>query len=367
MSEDADHEVIDSPQALFRHLYEAHHVQQARDLDPYTAPVQFWIRKHNELEREARLAARDRTAEPRGAGESRGPEPTPAARRATASSQAGGRPRDHAGPDPGPGQRPADTTSRGPGDRGGQAPPTRTGPARPARPQTDRTGRTRPSGGAWAQADHPGEARANSWTRADRRAGTPEDRRAGTPEDRRAGTPEDRRAGTPEDRRAGTPEDRRAPEPEDWWAPAPGEKRARAGVEPFEDPLVEALVMALVGRGHDERRVRGFVRSYVSPDGARTGADGVRAWFVGPVLDAIADRLAAGPDTPAGPAAHPAPGGRAAAPDDVMAIADVLQGQGRRGGGPSRGGRPGQAPAPDDDVMAIADVLQRRRTGQGST
>ena len=252
MSEDADHEVIDSPQALFRHLYEAHHLQEARDLDPYTAPVQFWMRKHNELEREARP-----------------------------------------------------------------------------------------------------------------------------------------NAGTRADRRAGTPGDRRAPEPEDWWAPAPGERRARAGVdvEPFEDPLVEALVMALVGRGHDERRVRGFVRSYVSPDGARTGADGVRAWFVGPVLDAIADRLAAGPDTPAGPAAHPTPagragpgaptapdarsgpGGRAPAPDDVMAIADVLQGQGqgRRGGGPSRDSRPGRAPAPDDDVMAIADVLQRRRTGQGGT
>ena len=54
MSADADHEVIDSPEALFRHLYEAHHVEEALDLDPETAPVQFWLRRHAELEREAR-------------------------------------------------------------------------------------------------------------------------------------------------------------------------------------------------------------------------------------------------------------------------------------------------------------------------
>ena len=32
MSADADHEVIDSPEALFRHLYEEHGVEEARDL-----------------------------------------------------------------------------------------------------------------------------------------------------------------------------------------------------------------------------------------------------------------------------------------------------------------------------------------------
>jgi hypothetical protein len=56
MSADADHEVIDSPQALFRHLYEAHHVEEALDLDPETAPVQFWLRRHAELERQERAA-----------------------------------------------------------------------------------------------------------------------------------------------------------------------------------------------------------------------------------------------------------------------------------------------------------------------
>jgi hypothetical protein len=58
MSADADHEVIDSPEALFRHLYEAHHVEEALDLDPETAPVHFWVRRHAELEREARSLRR---------------------------------------------------------------------------------------------------------------------------------------------------------------------------------------------------------------------------------------------------------------------------------------------------------------------
>src|SRR6266487_2431705 len=51
MPDDLDHEVIDSPQALFRHLYEAHGLVEALDLDPATAPLQFWLRKHAELER----------------------------------------------------------------------------------------------------------------------------------------------------------------------------------------------------------------------------------------------------------------------------------------------------------------------------
>ena len=58
MFSDADHEVIDSPEALFRHLYEEHGVEEAADLDPETAPVQFWIRRHAELERAERSARR---------------------------------------------------------------------------------------------------------------------------------------------------------------------------------------------------------------------------------------------------------------------------------------------------------------------
>jgi len=58
MSADADHEVIDSPEALFRHLYEEHGVEEARDLDPETAPLQFWLRRHADLERAQRAARR---------------------------------------------------------------------------------------------------------------------------------------------------------------------------------------------------------------------------------------------------------------------------------------------------------------------
>jgi hypothetical protein len=86
MFSDADHEVIDSPEALFRHLFEEHGVEEAADLDPETAPVQFWIRRHAELERAERSARRqpppppepEPFAEPRP--ESRREEPRPDAR-----------------------------------------------------------------------------------------------------------------------------------------------------------------------------------------------------------------------------------------------------------------------------------------------
>jgi hypothetical protein len=73
MSADADHEVIDSPEALFRHLYEEHQVEEALDLDPETAPVHFWLRRHAELEREARTAHRQADPPP--------PPPAPTAPR----------------------------------------------------------------------------------------------------------------------------------------------------------------------------------------------------------------------------------------------------------------------------------------------
>ena len=58
MFADADHEVIDSPEALLRHLYEEHGVTEALELDPETAPIQFWLRRHAELERAQRAARR---------------------------------------------------------------------------------------------------------------------------------------------------------------------------------------------------------------------------------------------------------------------------------------------------------------------
>ena len=63
MPDDFDHEVIDSPQALLRHLYEVHGVQEALDVNPNTAPVQFWVRRHAELE-QAGATSREQPAAP---------------------------------------------------------------------------------------------------------------------------------------------------------------------------------------------------------------------------------------------------------------------------------------------------------------
>jgi hypothetical protein len=78
MFSDADHEVIDSPGALLRHLYEEHGVEEARDLDPDTAPLQFWLRRHADLERAQRAARRhpDQPPDPPPP-----PQPQPAPRR----------------------------------------------------------------------------------------------------------------------------------------------------------------------------------------------------------------------------------------------------------------------------------------------
>jgi hypothetical protein len=70
MFADAEHEVIDSPAALFRHLYEEHGVEEARDLDPESAPLQFWLRRHADLER-AERSGRVANRQP-------GPPPEPA-------------------------------------------------------------------------------------------------------------------------------------------------------------------------------------------------------------------------------------------------------------------------------------------------
>jgi hypothetical protein len=99
---DADHEVIDSPEALFRHLYDEHGVEEARDLDPETAPLQFWLRRHAELERAQRTARRpEAEARPRPDPDAWSrPEPSPRRR-----PEPDARPR--ADSRPPPGRRPA--------------------------------------------------------------------------------------------------------------------------------------------------------------------------------------------------------------------------------------------------------------------
>jgi hypothetical protein len=108
MVADADHEVIDSAEALFRHLYEEHGVEEARDLDPETAPVQFWVRRHAELEREQR-ATRHRAEprpepEPRPQPEVRQPQPRP---QPEARQRPEPRPHVEERPQPPAGRRPA--------------------------------------------------------------------------------------------------------------------------------------------------------------------------------------------------------------------------------------------------------------------
>jgi hypothetical protein len=109
MPDDFDHEVIDSPQALLRHLYEAHGVEEARDVNPDTAPVQFWVRRHAELER-AGATSRERPAAPPAQGRAaasppaQGSAPAPAPAPATIPTRpAAGEPRP---PSAGPRYRP---------------------------------------------------------------------------------------------------------------------------------------------------------------------------------------------------------------------------------------------------------------------
>jgi hypothetical protein len=162
MFADADHEVIDSPEALYRHLYEEHGVEEARDLDPETAPLQFWLRRHDELERAQRAARRQPDPPPEPAGQREQPEPRPRAE-----------PRPQAAP------------------------------------------RSQPAG-------------------------------------------------------------------------AGREGRRHAG---FGDPLVEAMARALAGRGHDEAAVRSAIRSFAGAGGGPAGEAAVRATFVEPMLQSVAERL----------------------------------------------------------------------------
>lgn len=93
MFADADHEVIDSPEALFRHLFEEHGVEEARDLDPETAPLQFWLRRHADLERAQRAARRRPDPEPEPPAREPDPDPEAPTRQPQRRTQAETRPR----------------------------------------------------------------------------------------------------------------------------------------------------------------------------------------------------------------------------------------------------------------------------------
>jgi len=299
MFADADHEVIASPEALFRHLYEEHGVEEARDLDPETAPVQFWLRRHGELERAERAARRPDPAPPPAAAPPPQPRPEPTVR---GEPKAQGEPATRGEP-----------TVRGePTARPETAPRPRADP----RPQPDprpQQGPRRPPAG-----------------RAQPAAGGREGRR-------------------------------------------------HAG---FGDPLLEALTRAMVGRGHDEAAVRSAIRSFPAAAGQPAGEAGVRAAFVEPMLQAVADHLLApgGPrrprpagappvppraaaPSPAHPAPDPAPPPppeappQPARPEAAWAVlwADLADGGRRAGDGKGPAGEEG------DDLMAVANAVQARR------
>jgi hypothetical protein len=104
MFADADHEVIDSPEALYRHLHEEHGVEEARELDPETAPLQFWLRRHAELERAQRAGRRQPDPPPQPTAPAADP-PEEAGTRPTSRSQAGGRSPVESRPEAPPGPR----------------------------------------------------------------------------------------------------------------------------------------------------------------------------------------------------------------------------------------------------------------------
>ena len=111
MFSDADHEVIDSPEALLRHLYEEHGVEEALDLDPETAPLQFWLRRHAELERAQRADRRPPGQPPDPPSPPSAPHPE-AERRAAPRSQPE---RPERRPEPGPRPQPAGAGREGRG------------------------------------------------------------------------------------------------------------------------------------------------------------------------------------------------------------------------------------------------------------
>jgi hypothetical protein len=353
MPDEFDHEVIDSPQALFRHLYEAHGLVEALDLDPDTAPLQFWLRRHTELERATtRAAAQDRIT------------PT----------------RDHTAPADGrivpDRDRMAPAWDRMATARDGMA-------AFPVARASAGRGSTSPSASSTAATRSPAVGRSPATDRP---------------------APSARHAAP--DR---PPSTGRLPAPDRLAQAGP---RFRA----FADPLVEALATALVERGLEEREVRRGLSTFTGADG-RHGEEAVRAAFIAPMLEAVAAHLAGDPQRgarrpqavgpaargpgerePAAARAEPAAAGqetwvaqplatRGAGPEpevDFMAIADVLQERRRSrrsrrdstsppratpAGSPPPGGTPSAASPPspqepDDDYMALADALQRRRGGR---
>jgi len=275
-----EHEVIESASALFRHLHEAHGVEEAAGLDPDSTPVEPWLRRHALLERAARRAAR----------ESRdGERPEPTARQEP--SEPAAEPRAEP-PAAGRRDRPRDSFGQG-----GRAEVSRGARVfdqqRFRQPPDERQRPARPGPGGQGQSGQPGSGRHSS---GQARSGE-------------------------------------------------GAGAAQGGG--VRDPLVRALAAELVRLGHDERAVRRYVHRYVAltPEGGLTGEAGIRASFLDPILDVIAEQL----DPTAG-ATRAGGGSQGDTGGDT--------GGGARGGGADDRRSPEEA---QDDLMAIANVFRKRQ------
>ena len=234
MFADADHEVIDSPEALFRHLYEEHGVEEARDLDPDSAPLQYWLRRHADLERAQRAARRP------------DPPPDPPARPEKEPEA------------PSSAQRPREPEVRTPAQR---PPEPRTSAQRP------------PEREVRSSAKRPREADVRS------SAQPPRPEAHGRAEPRRDPAPPFPPTGG---RGPGRPDG----------AGVGRDGRRHAG---FGDPLVEAVARALVGRGYDEAAVRSAIRSFAADGRGPSGEAAVRAALIEPMLQSAAERLLGAP------------------------------------------------------------------------
>jgi hypothetical protein len=342
MPDDFDHEVIDSPQALFRHLYEAHGVVEALDLDPATAPLQFWLRRHSELERATTRAA---------AGDRAPAAPVPGAPGASV-----------------PG-------ASGPGTRG--APPERL--------------RTWDAAGAATAAPRP-TSRGNRTAGPHGEAGT---RTAGPRGEAGTGSgPRFRPFADPLVEALATAlvgrgmDERQVRRGLSTFTGADGRHGEEAVRAAFVAPMLEAVAAHLTGAPPNGAQ---------RPPSTATGPGGTVGGGVPPRAPVGQERTAREPTPEREPREATAVGAgspaaehetwvaqplaaRASAPEpdaDFMAIADVLQERRRSRRGGRRDGPappvptppPTRPPAatptarePDDDVMALADALQRRRT-----
>ncbi|MFL6295340.1 MAG: hypothetical protein ACJ75M_05830, partial [Actinomycetes bacterium] len=134
---------------------------------------------------------------------------------------------------------------------------------------------------------------------------------------------------------------------------------------------------------HDEAAVRSAIRSFPAGGGDPAGEAGVRAAFVEPMLQAVADQLLdprgprRSPPAPARstpPPAHPRPAPAAAEPPPAPPPDDPPREEAARPeaawavfwsdlADSGRGGRDRDGPGADDgdDLMAVANAVQARR------